>query len=163
MSISCEATTFFKNEWSLCHLRYKMSITLSRFNIYYFVVSPNWHSNFQVTLYVTDCFFPSQGKHLHRKKTELFILLNISCDHTILFIDTDCNTSIGLVSRYINFWLTGSNSHMNVFYSFKYPTRCSSLQSILFHCEVTLHVSGILHAHHQEYNFNCIYSLGYKS
>ena len=27
----------------------------------------------------------------------------------------------------------------------------------------TLHVSGVLHTHHQEYNFNCIYSLRYKS
>ena len=27
----------------------------------------------------------------------------------------------------------------------------------------TLNVSGVLHAHHQEYNFNCIYSLRYKS
>ena len=37
------------------------------------------------------------------------------------------------------------------------------LQSVLFHCQVTLHVSGVLHTHHQEYNFNCIYSLRYKS
>jgi hypothetical protein len=31
------------------------------------------------------------------------------------------------------------------------PTRCSCLQSISFHCRVTLHVSGAFHAHHQEY------------
>ena len=31
------------------------------------------------------------------------------------------------------------------------PTRCSCAQSILFHCRVTLHVSGAFHTHHQEY------------
>ena len=42
------------------------------------------------------------------------------------------------------------------------PTRCSCAQSILFHCSVTLHVSGAFHTHHQEY-INCIYSLRYRS
>jgi len=45
--------------------------------------------------------YPSQGKHLHSKKAELFILLTILCDHALLFLDTDCSTSIGLVSGYI--------------------------------------------------------------
>ena len=31
------------------------------------------------------------------------------------------------------------------------PTRCSCSQSILFHCRITLQVSGAFHAHHQEY------------
>jgi len=31
------------------------------------------------------------------------------------------------------------------------PTRRSCLQSILFHCRVTLHVSGAFHTHHQGY------------
>ena len=31
------------------------------------------------------------------------------------------------------------------------PTICSFSQSILFHCRVTLHVSGAFHSHHQEY------------
>ena len=31
------------------------------------------------------------------------------------------------------------------------PTRCSCSQSILYHCRVTLHVSGAFHTHHQEY------------
>ena len=42
------------------------------------------------------------------------------------------------------------------------PTRCSCAQSILFHCSVTLHVSGAFHTHHHEY-INCIYSLRYRS
>ena len=42
------------------------------------------------------------------------------------------------------------------------PTRCSCTQSILFYCNVTLHVSGAFHTHHQEY-INCIYSLRYRS
>ena len=32
------------------------------------------------------------------------------------------------------------------------PTRCGCEQSILFHCSITLHVSGAFHTHHQEYN-----------
>ena len=32
----------------------------------------------------------------------------------------------------------------------------------LFHCSVTLHVSGASHTHHQEY-INYIYSLRYRS
>jgi len=42
------------------------------------------------------------------------------------------------------------------------PTRCSCAQSILFHCSVTLRVSGAFHTHHQEY-INCIYSLRCRS
>ena len=42
------------------------------------------------------------------------------------------------------------------------PTKCSCAQSILFHCSVTLHVSGAFQTHHQEY-INCIYSLQYRS
>ena len=42
------------------------------------------------------------------------------------------------------------------------PTRCSCAQSILFHCSVTVRVSGAFHTHHQEY-INCIYSLQYRS
>jgi len=30
------------------------------------------------------------------------------------------------------------------------PTRCNSMQ-IFISCQITLHVSGIHHAHHQEY------------
>jgi len=32
-----------------------------------------------------------------------------------------------------------------------------------FTARFTLHVSVVLHTHHQEYNSNCIYSLRYKS
>jgi len=32
----------------------------------------------------------------------------------------------------------------------------------LFYCQVTLHVSGVSHTHHQEYT-NCPYSHWYKS
>ena len=39
---------------------------------------------------------------------------------------------------------------------------CRCVQSILFHCIVTLHVSGAFHTHHQEY-INCIYTLRYRS
>ena len=42
------------------------------------------------------------------------------------------------------------------------PTRCSCALSIIFHCSVTLHVSGAFHTHHQEH-INCIYSLRYRS
>jgi len=38
-----------------------------------------------------------------------------------------------------------------VFLYYNKPTRCSCLQSILFHCRVTLHVTGAFHTHHQEY------------
>ena len=38
---------------------------------------------------------------------------------------------------------------VNLYYN--KPTRCRCSQSILFHCRVTLHVSGAFHAHHQEY------------
>ena len=38
---------------------------------------------------------------------------------------------------------------VNLYYN--KPTRCSCSQSILFHCRVTLHVSGAFHTHHQEY------------
>ena len=33
----------------------------------------------------------------------------------------------------------------------KNPTRCNSLQSHLFYCKVTVHVSGVHRTHHQEY------------
>ena len=29
--------------------------------------------------------------------------------------------------------------------------RCNCLQSVLFYCKITLHVSGVVHTHHQEY------------
>ena len=48
----------------------------------------------------------------------------------------------------------------NIYYN--NPTRCSCAQSILFHCSVTVHVSGAFYTHHQEY-INCIYSLRYRS
>ena len=38
---------------------------------------------------------------------------------------------------------------VNLYYN--KPTRCSCSQSVLFHCRVTLHVSGAFHTHHQEY------------
>ena len=38
---------------------------------------------------------------------------------------------------------------MNLYYN--KPTSRSCLQSILFHCRVTLHVLGAFHTHHQEY------------
>ena len=37
------------------------------------------------------------------------------------------------------------------FYINKIPTRCNSMQSDLFYCKVTLHVSGVHGTHHQEY------------
>ena len=40
---------------------------------------------------------------------------------------------------------------------------CDNVQWNLFLCKSTLHVSGGTHAHHQEYNFNCIYSHWYNS
>ena len=39
--------------------------------------------------------------------------------------------------------------------------RCDNVQWNLFLCKSTLHVSGGTHAHHQEYNFNCINSHWY--
>ena len=41
--------------------------------------------------------------------------------------------------------------------------RCDNVQWNLFLCKSTLHVSGGTHAHHQEYNFNCINSHWYNS
>jgi len=43
---------------------------------------------------------------------------------------------------------------VNLYYN--KPTRCSCAQSILFHCRVTLHVSGAFHTHHQEYIKLCL-------
>ena len=34
---------------------------------------------------------------------------------------------------------------------------------VLFLCKSTLHVSGATHAHHQEYNLNCINSHWYNA
>jgi len=31
------------------------------------------------------------------------------------------------------------------------PTRCSCSHSILFYCKITVHVSVVVHTHHQEY------------
>ena len=45
---------------------------------------------------------------------------------------------------------------------YKDPTRSRCAQSILFHCSITLHISGAFHTHHQEY-IKCIYSLRYRS
>ena len=47
-----------------------------------------------------------------------------------------------------NFYVYGSVHRK---YNYNKPTRCSSSQSLLFHCRVTLHVSGVFHTHHQEY------------
>ena len=41
--------------------------------------------------------------------------------------------------------------------------RCDNVQWNLFLCKSTLHISGCTHAHHQEYNFNCINSHWYNS
>ena len=41
--------------------------------------------------------------------------------------------------------------------------RCDNVQWNLFLCKSTLHVSGGKHAHHQEYNLNCINSHWYNS
>ena len=38
---------------------------------------------------------------------------------------------------------------VNLFHS--KPTRCNCSQSILFYCRITLHVSGVIHTHSQEY------------
>jgi hypothetical protein len=39
-------------------------------------------------------------------------------------------------------------THININ---KNPTRSNSMQSDLFYCKITLHVSGVRRAHHQEY------------
>ena len=37
-------------------------------------------------------------------------------------------------------------------YITKCPARCNNMQSIFyFYCKITLHVSGAIHTHHQEY------------
>ena len=50
----------------------------------------------------------------------------------------------------------------NLMLYYNNPTRCSCAQSVLFHCRVTLHVSGAFHTHHQKY-IDCICSLRYRS
>jgi len=45
---------------------------------------------------------------------------------------------------------------------YEITNRRSCLQSIYSTARFTLHVSGVLYTHHQEYNVNCIYSLRYK-
>ena len=47
----------------------------------------------------------------------------------------------------------------NIF--FKYPTDAAVCSQFYSTARFTLHVSGVLHTHHHEYNFNCIYSLRY--
>ena len=53
-------------------------------------------------------------------------------------------------------WFRVSQVYIN-----KCPTRCNNMQSI-FYCNITLHVSGAVHTHHQEY-INCSYSYWDKS
>ena len=43
------------------------------------------------------------------------------------------------------------------------PTDVTMCSEVLFLCMSTLHVSGGTHAHHQEYNLNCINSHWYNS
>ena len=43
-------------------------------------------------------------------------------------------------------WFRASQVYIN-----KCPTRCNNMQSVLFYCKITLHVSGVFHTHHQEY------------
>ena len=49
------------------------------------------------------------------------------------------------------------------FFFYGITNRCDNVQWNLFLCKSTLHVSGGTHAHHQEYNFNCINSHWYNS
>jgi len=48
------------------------------------------------------------------------------------------------------FYVCGSVHH-NMFYEI--TNRCSYMQSIYSTARFTLHVSGVLYTHHQEYNF----------
>ena len=48
-------------------------------------------------------------------------------------------------------------SQLILLLSYNNPTSCSCAHSILFHCSVSLHVSGAFHTHHQEY-INCVFT-----
>jgi hypothetical protein len=43
-------------------------------------------------------------------------------------------------------WFRVSQVYIN-----KSPTGCNSVQSVLFYCKITLHVSGVIRTHHREY------------
>jgi len=127
----------FWSERSLCHLSSKLSITMSRFNIYYLLSFSKLTVISKLLFMLLIALYPSQGKHLHGKKTELFILLTIACDHTFMFTDIECSTFIGLGSGYITFWLKVSNSHMNVF-KLHYILRYNI--PVNLHCQKVLNV-----------------------
>jgi hypothetical protein len=48
-----------------------------------------------------------------------------------------------------------------ILYINKSPTGCNSMQSVLFHRKIIVHVSGVIRTH--QVTQNCIYSLRYRS
>ena len=59
-----------------------------------------------------------------------------------------CTVNKALKKKRFTYFMFRVPCFVNLYYNI--PTKCSCSQSILFHCRVTLHVSGAFHTH-QEY------------
>jgi hypothetical protein len=85
-----------------------------------------------------------------------------------LFVHCNLWSSIDIIFNGIcvqnNVWTKNDVAlyrHFILFYGI--TNRCDNVQWNLFLCKSTLQVSGGTHAHHQEYNLNCINSHWYNS
>ena len=100
------------------------------------------------------------------------ILLHFAAVYWIYCIIKDLISSTQLIcvinlkncvsSNVVHIQAAKNRKHVEYILYYNNPTRCSCAQSVLFHCSVTLHVSGAFRTYHQEY-FNCIYNLRYTS
>jgi hypothetical protein len=87
-------------------------------------------------------------KWADRKRTEWDI--KASC--LLCMWSIGCNVS--MMNKYSELCFIFIVPCIVIFYGI--TNRCNNVQWNLFLCKSTLHVSGGTHAHHQEYNFNCI-------